>query len=178
MPRSCSVCVHPRRAEIEAAIVAGETFRHMAARFGTSTGSLQRHRAGCVPGTLAKATEAADVMRGDGLLAQVCEQSARAGRLYAAAERVLLRAQRQQDHDTALEAIRTAAATMREARGILELLTKMHLASSEVLSRDEAFMLLEQVVAVVRHHVRDRETLAAISAEIAGLIRRHPTEVI
>ena len=45
MPRSCSICAHDARAEIDRALVAGEPFRHIAARFHTSTGALQRHKA-------------------------------------------------------------------------------------------------------------------------------------
>lgn len=43
MPR-CSICIHPNRAEIDKALIAGESFRTIAGRFGTSRTSLGRHR--------------------------------------------------------------------------------------------------------------------------------------
>jgi hypothetical protein len=45
VPRVCTVCSHPKRAEIDRALLAGEPFRHIAARFDTSTAALQRHKA-------------------------------------------------------------------------------------------------------------------------------------
>ncbi|OFV80038.1 MAG: hypothetical protein A2Y78_14630 [Acidobacteria bacterium RBG_13_68_16] len=42
---------------------------------------------------------------------------------------------RERDHDAALEVIRTATATMREARGTVELLVKLYGVAGEVLTR-------------------------------------------
>jgi hypothetical protein len=44
MPRSCTICTHPQRTAIETALVAGEAFRTMAKRFGTSPPALFRHK--------------------------------------------------------------------------------------------------------------------------------------
>lgn len=41
--------------------MAGETFRHIAPRFGNSTRALQRHKADHLPAALVKAAEAEDV---------------------------------------------------------------------------------------------------------------------
>ncbi len=68
MPRQCSICAHPERATIDAALVADAPYRHIAARFAVSTGALQRHRAEHLPAGLAKAREAAEVARADTLL--------------------------------------------------------------------------------------------------------------
>lgn len=43
MPK-CSVCMHPKRAAIDKALVAGESFRRVAAQFGASATSLRRHQ--------------------------------------------------------------------------------------------------------------------------------------
>jgi hypothetical protein len=40
----CSVCMHERRAEIEAALEAGSSYREVAAKFGVSRGALTRHK--------------------------------------------------------------------------------------------------------------------------------------
>ena len=43
MPRACTVCAHPKRTAIEAALAAGESQREVAARFGLSKTALVRH---------------------------------------------------------------------------------------------------------------------------------------
>jgi hypothetical protein len=110
-PRSCTICTHDARAEIERALVAGETFRHIAARFDTSTGALQRHKADHLPVTLVKAQEAEEVAQADDLLSQVRGLQARALTILGKAE--------------AAGELRTALSAIREARGNLELLAKL-----------------------------------------------------
>ena len=44
MPRTCTICTHEQRPEIDAALLNETPYRHMATRFDTSTGALQRHR--------------------------------------------------------------------------------------------------------------------------------------
>lgn len=44
MPRPCSACAHPDRAAVDAALVAGVSFRTVAGRYGLSEGALHRHR--------------------------------------------------------------------------------------------------------------------------------------
>jgi hypothetical protein len=179
MGRTCTVCTHADRKAIEADLInpGGASLRVIASAHGLSVGALHRHKVGCIGAAIVKATEAAATSRGTDLLGQIRTQQARAEQLYTEASTVLRAAKRTRDHETSLRAIATAAATLREARGILELLTKVYLASSSVLSREEALTLLDQVVGVIRHHVRDRETLAAIAGEFAGLVRRHPMEI-
>ena len=43
MPRSCSVCTSPRRAEVDTALVAGEAVTGIAARLGLSPDAVDRH---------------------------------------------------------------------------------------------------------------------------------------
>src|SRR5579864_4085383 len=70
MPRTCTICRHERCQEIDRALVAGESYRHIAARYDTSTGTLQRHKEH-LPGKLVKAHEAREVAQADSLLDQV-----------------------------------------------------------------------------------------------------------
>lgn len=42
MPRTCTICTQPGRPSIDAALVAGEAYRHIAAGSGTSTGVPRR----------------------------------------------------------------------------------------------------------------------------------------
>jgi hypothetical protein len=111
MPRTCTLCAHPELEAINRALVAGEPYRHIAARFDTSTGALQRHKAEHLPATLAKAAEAEEVAHADDLLAQVRDLQARTLAILEAAEET-------RQHRTALGAIR-------EARSNLELLAKL-----------------------------------------------------
>jgi hypothetical protein len=44
MPRSCTVCRHGQRADVDAALIAGQPLRNIAERFGLSPQALLRHR--------------------------------------------------------------------------------------------------------------------------------------
>jgi len=55
MPRRCTICDHPDRADIDKALVAGESFRKIAGRSGTTTSSLFRHRQSHLAELLARA---------------------------------------------------------------------------------------------------------------------------
>jgi hypothetical protein len=43
MSRTCTICTHPQRAHIEAAIAAGTSYRHIASQFGPGYKSIERH---------------------------------------------------------------------------------------------------------------------------------------
>ncbi len=111
MPRTCTICGHGERPAIDAALVAGEPLRNIAARFGTSATALFRHRAEHIPGTLALAKEAGEAAHADDLLGQLRDLQGRTMRILALAESG-------QDGPTALKAIG-------EARRNLELLAKL-----------------------------------------------------
>ena len=110
MPRTCTICSHESRTDIDAALVAEEPYRHIATRYGTSTGALQRHREH-LPSQLVKAREAEEITQADTLLEQVRS-------LQTRALSILDRADESGDLKTALSAIR-------EARSNLELLGKL-----------------------------------------------------
>lgn len=72
MPRLCSVCSHPERAEIEKALVTRfDSFRTIANRFGLSKAALIRHKAEHLPGHLLKAKELAEIASADDLLREM-----------------------------------------------------------------------------------------------------------
>ncbi len=58
MPRACTICTHPDRLAVEQALVANESYRNIAERFGTSATALTRHKAEHLPGALVQATKA------------------------------------------------------------------------------------------------------------------------
>lgn len=111
MSRVCTVCSHPDRAAIDAALVVGTPYRSIAKQFGASPQAVLRHKQDHVPERLAQAHQAGEVADADNLLRQVRG-------LQAKAVAILLRAERDGD-------LRTALAAIREARGCLELLAKL-----------------------------------------------------
>jgi len=111
MPRVCSICRHPEKPAINAALIANEPYRLIAERYGTSPAALTRHKAEHLPASLAKAEEAKETALADDLLGQVKQ-------LRNKAISILLKAEAGGDYRTALMGIR-------EARGCLELLAEM-----------------------------------------------------
>jgi hypothetical protein len=112
MPRSCTVCTHPDRTEIDEALVGGVSSAEIAGRYRTiGERAIRRHRTNHVPETLAKAHEAEEVARADSLLEQVRELQERALEILDKAEEA--------------GELRTALGAIREARGNLELLARL-----------------------------------------------------
>ncbi|HEY8692237.1 MAG TPA: hypothetical protein VIR57_05785 [Chloroflexota bacterium] len=111
MPRTCSVCAHNQRAEIDRALIAGGSFRNIAEQFGTSATALFRHKAEHLPATLVAAQQAQEAAHGDDLLQQVRDLQQRTYGILASAE--------------ASGDGRTALLAVRECRGLLELLARI-----------------------------------------------------
>ncbi len=111
MPRSCTVCEHPKRGEIDRALVGETSNLSVSSLFGVSESAVRRHKANHLPATLAKAEEAKEASRAGDLLGQV---RALQGKTLG----ILLRAEGAGD-------LRTALGAIREARGNVELLAKL-----------------------------------------------------
>lgn len=72
MPRVCTACHHPQRADIDRALIAGtDPLRAIAARHGLSVGAIRRHRESHLPATMAMAHEAAEQARAGDLMAML-----------------------------------------------------------------------------------------------------------
>ena len=108
MPQTCSVCIHPQRAEIEKALVAGEPLREIAGRCPgsrpVSRSALHRHKQEHLPAHLAKAHEeesigqAIDVVRQLKAINAACLeilQSSRADKKHAISLKAVDRIHRQ-----------------------------------------------------------------------------------
>ena len=115
------MCIHPHHETIERALLAGESYRNIADRFGTSKTALVRHRGAHLPKALVKARDEQGVLRGDRLLNGVRTGEDRAESLYVAAETILKRALALKDLKTAIQSIRAAVDVMGEAREYLKL---------------------------------------------------------
>ena len=111
MPRVCTICTHPEKEAINAALIANEPFRHIAARYGTSTGALQRHKADDLPSIMVKSEEAREVAHADDLVWQIKQLRNKAIGILGKAE-------------TAGD-LKTALMGVREARACIELLAEM-----------------------------------------------------
>jgi hypothetical protein len=120
MPRTCTICRHPQREDIDQGLVASVPYRNLAEKYGTSTATLQRHRPH-MRRDLVQVHEAVEVARSERLLDCVRTGEGRAERMYGAAEEIMVRALSAQDLRTALQAIRTAVDVMGEARQYMEL---------------------------------------------------------
>jgi hypothetical protein len=107
----CTVCAHPQRADIDAALVAGGENRVLAKAWGLGRESVRRHRESHLPAALVASQRAAEVVRGDDLLTKVADLEANARRIATQAEQA--------------SDLRTALAGVRELTRIVELLAKL-----------------------------------------------------
>jgi hypothetical protein len=111
VPRSCTVCEHPAREEIDRALVGGASNRSAASLYDVSEAAVRRHKANHLPAKLVMAEQAAEVTEASNLLAQVQDLQGRALTILDKAE--------------GTGDLRTALSAIREARGNLELLAKL-----------------------------------------------------
>jgi len=111
MPRTCTVCTHPDRAEIDGRLVTGTTLREIAETFRLTITSVHRHQHSHLPASLKRAHQAHLAAEADGLLARLEELTSEAHRLKGKAE--------------AAGDLRTALSAIRELVRIIELLAKL-----------------------------------------------------
>ena len=71
MPRRCTICDHPERVEIDAAVVAEEGYRDIARQWRVSKDAVARHKADHLPAHLSKAKHATETTQADSLLGQL-----------------------------------------------------------------------------------------------------------
>jgi hypothetical protein len=111
VPRSCSICQHPKREAIDRALVGETSNLSVSSLFGVSESAVRRHKANHLPAKLVMAEKAAEVAEADSLLGQVRDLQSRAYGILDKAE--------------GTGDLRTALGAIREARGNLELLAKL-----------------------------------------------------
>jgi hypothetical protein len=110
MPRTCRACKSSQRQEIDAAIVAGTSFRNIAKRFGTTAGAVFRHKTHAAQ-AIVKASERREEQIGDNMLDQMRRAQRKAWALLDKAE--------------AEGDVRGAIVALREARECIESLGEM-----------------------------------------------------
>lgn len=98
MPQHCSICIHPDRAEIDKALVSGETLRDIAGRCPVSRSALHRHKRDHLPAHLVKAAEEED-------LAQAIDVVRQLKAINAACLEILQKSRADGKHSVSLRAV-------------------------------------------------------------------------
>lgn len=111
MGRSCSVCAHADRDELERRLVAGDPIRAVARQTGVGRDALARHAASHLPSDLA-------ALRDAGQRIETARALDRLEGLFAEGQEVLAAARAEGRHQVSLAAIR-------ELRGVIELLARL-----------------------------------------------------
>ena len=130
MPRSCSVCTHPRTAEISKELAGGASVRGVSSRFGLSHAAAHRHLTTCL--RISRSADKTPRKSADSEAQPSAPDSSRhetetdpkalirrAGALLDDAMAILARAKADNDSRLGLNAVR-------ECRSSLELLMKAH----------------------------------------------------
>ena len=111
MPRTCTICSHEKRAQIDKAVLSKRSIREIADRWSVSKTALHRHGKHHVAAALIKGNQAAEATYGDDLLAKVQDLQADAKRIMAKAEKA--------------EDLRTAIIAVRELARLIDLLGRL-----------------------------------------------------
>jgi hypothetical protein len=158
MPQTCTVCRHKDRVAIEASLACKVPLRNIVDQHaGISKSALVRHQQHVAP-ALAQATQAAEVCHADTLLTQVVAHRDRAVWFVEQAQGIVQRAVDCGEDDRAIEAIKSVAAPLREAKGVLELMGEV----TGELQRKGQINVDARSVQVMA----DREVLEQMRAEI------------
>jgi ATP-dependent exoDNAse (exonuclease V) beta subunit len=89
MPRTCTVCAHPKRDEIEGQLVSQVGYRDIARQFSVSKDALARHMADHLPEALLRAQEAQGEAEAINVLRELSRCAARLNLLFDACDKWL-----------------------------------------------------------------------------------------
>lgn len=160
MGRTCSVCAHEDRQEIDEALVSGTPYRDIAGRTGLTTSALSRHRSDHISAALQSVVVERDADAAASLLDRVEDLIGRTERILSASEESGKVAQ--------------ALGAVRELRALLELLGK---ASGElkpdgliqvlnVQTSPEWLQIRQVLLAALAPHPEARVAVAGALAEL------------
>jgi len=142
MPRSCTICSHSKKSEMDEALVGSISFRAVAERFNVSVGALHRHKQH-LPSHLLKAKEAHQMLDAGRLIDHL--ESLRTETLD-----VLTAAKKAKDGRTMLAAIARAENQLRLGAELFEALHKLQgrvIRSSADLTDEELDCLISEAKA-------------------------------
>jgi hypothetical protein len=144
MPRTCTICTHPEREEIDKTLLSGQLgLRDIARRYHASKDSLSRHKPH-LSHSLMQAKGAQEALKSERLLDHARSLVNRTESLYQAAEGILDQATRSKDLGMALKAIRELGLVIREARGNATLLGNL----TGELRQDQQSSALQAVIVI------------------------------
>jgi hypothetical protein len=148
----CTVCTHPERPAIDAALVDGAAYRGVAETYGVSKDAVFRHRSDHLPAMLVQAKAAEDAAQADTLLSQLQQLQVDARRIGAKAE--------------AAADYRAALAGVRELVRIVELTAKLVGELDErpqinVLSAPEWLLVRSALLETLHPYPEARQAVAA-----------------
>ena len=165
MPRTCTVCTHPKRAKIDEALVSNRsTNRSIAKQYGLDDVAVWRHRQSHLPETIAKAHEAKEIARADGLVAQVAAMKQEAEAILQDARRSP-GSQARRDALLAIDKALKALELIGRIEGELRDGTQVHLT---LVESPEWLSLQAKLLAVLdRHPAARADVLAALRGDVA-----------
>jgi hypothetical protein len=157
MPRVCTICSSPQRAEIDRQLLSGATYRKIAERFHVTAQAQLRHKADHLLAELVKAKQAEEVSQATDLLAMAMERDTKALELLSAAEK---------GGD-----IKTAGAMLRISLVSLELLARLRGELNEqttvnVLLAPEWLVTRAEVMRALEPYVEARLAVSAALLEL------------
>ncbi len=71
MPRTCTICSHAQRQAIDTALIAHDSLRDIAGRYGVSKSAVERHKDDHLPARMVKAHERHDVRQAIDIVQQL-----------------------------------------------------------------------------------------------------------
>lgn len=168
MPRVCSICTHSERSEIDRALLAGESFRNIAKRFGTSVAGLHRHKSDHLGERMAEVAERnaeADVRTALDVKAQL-------RMVNDEAHAVLQAAKAAKDGGLTLQAIDRITKQIELQARLIDLISDG--ATVNITINPQWVELRTVIVAALEHYPEARQAVAeAIQAAERGAINAH-----
>lgn len=163
--RSCKVCAHPRRPEIDAQLRAGRDGTRVAQDFGIPTSTLYRHRGKCLKSS-ENSSQPSDLGTAEEIAAALRE-------LHCAAREILADAGAETDPKKRVEALRVA----RQVLSDLGKLTAGVGPSQESLHRSEAWAELRSLLldALRPHPAARRDVVAVLRSWEEGVWHVQPS---
>jgi hypothetical protein len=158
MPRTCTICRHPKLNEINEAVVSSVAYRDIAGRYGTSKSALDRHKPH-VSRALMKAKGAAEVVQADSLMDKIAQLEQEARRLGRKAEDA--------------GDLRAAMAAVRELVRIVELLAKLQ---GEI--KEPGGTTVNVVYVNAPHPCRSDKQAPTVSCQIVDVLAARSDELV
>ena len=134
MPRTCTVCNHEDKEEINKQLITGTSLRNIAKQFRLNSTSLHRHKERHISEELLKSKNAIDSLKADNTFGEYQKAKARIEELNKKTYDLLAKAEAEDDHKACIGYIREARGQESELREQRKLLAELEgkLASQQI----------------------------------------------